>query len=120
VVAVGPLWLSILQIMVIGRGKRPQAAAYQWFVFAILCCSQSGNDLNKDLTKFGFNLNMKVVSRKNPSVFLAYYHSTFTFNSFSCWIFILFLFFQSCNNKNNFLKFRHFQRHGHLDLQWTK
>jgi len=29
VVAVGPLGLSILQIMVIGRSNRPQAAAYQ-------------------------------------------------------------------------------------------
>jgi hypothetical protein len=29
VVAAGPLGLSISQIMVIGRGNRPQAAAYQ-------------------------------------------------------------------------------------------
>ncbi len=120
VVAVGPLGLSSLQIMVIGWGNRPQAAAYQWFCFAILCCSQSGNDLNEDLAKFGFKLHMKVVSKKRPSIFLANYHSTFTIPSFSCKIFIYFLFFHSCNNKKNFLKFLHFQRRGHLDLQWTK
>jgi hypothetical protein len=62
------------------------------------------------------NSHNLVNNTKHPTT----YRSTFTIPSFSCRIFIYFLFFHSRNNKNNFLKFQHFQRRNHLDLQWTK
>jgi hypothetical protein len=43
-----------------------------FFFLAILYCIQSGNDLQEDLAKFGYKLNMKVNSLNSyPSIFLA-------------------------------------------------
>jgi hypothetical protein len=39
--------------------------------------------------------------------------STLTIPSFSCRIFIYFLYYHSCNNNKSFQKLRHFQRGGH-------
>jgi hypothetical protein len=44
-----------------------------FFFLAILCCSQSGDDLQKRLAKFGYKLNMKVIFKEIPSIFLASY-----------------------------------------------
>jgi len=35
-------------------------------VLSIWCCSQSGNDPQKDLAKFGYKLNMEVIFIKKP------------------------------------------------------
>jgi hypothetical protein len=43
------------------------------FFGAILCRSQSGDDLQKHLTKFGYKLNMRVIFKEIPSIFLASY-----------------------------------------------
>jgi hypothetical protein len=40
---------------------------------AISCYSQSGDDPQEDLAKFGYKLNKEVNSQKNPSIFLATY-----------------------------------------------
>jgi hypothetical protein len=32
--------------------------------WAILCCSQSGNDSQEDLAKFGYKVNMKVKKKQ--------------------------------------------------------
>ncbi len=47
----------------------------QWFFFflAIFCYSQSGDDPQEDLAKFGYKLNMKINVLKHPSIFLATY-----------------------------------------------
>jgi hypothetical protein len=39
----------------------------------ILCYSQSGNDTQEDLARFGYNLNMKVIFKKHPSILLVTY-----------------------------------------------
>jgi hypothetical protein len=41
-----------------------------FFLGSILCCSQSGDDPQEDLAKFGYRLNMRL---KHPSMFLATY-----------------------------------------------
>jgi hypothetical protein len=44
------------------------------FLFlAISCYSQSGDDPQDDLAKFGYKLNKEVKSQKTPSIFLATY-----------------------------------------------
>jgi hypothetical protein len=40
---------------------------------AILCYSQSGNDQQEDLAKFGYKLNMKLTISKHPSIFFGYF-----------------------------------------------
>jgi hypothetical protein len=44
-----------------------------YFFFLNLCCSQSGDDPQEDLAKFGYKLNMKVKFLKHPSLILATY-----------------------------------------------
>jgi hypothetical protein len=44
------------------------------FLFlAISCYSQSDDDPQEDLAKFGYKLNKEAISQKNPSIFLATY-----------------------------------------------
>jgi hypothetical protein len=44
-----------------------------FYFLAILCYSQSGDDLQEDVAKFGYKLNLKIFFVKNPSIFLAAY-----------------------------------------------
>jgi hypothetical protein len=41
-------------------------------------CSQSGNDPQEHLARFGYKLNMKVKSLKNPSNIFGYIHEPCT------------------------------------------
>jgi hypothetical protein len=36
---------------------------------ALLCCTQSGNDLQEDLARFGYKLNMKVIKKESLYIF---------------------------------------------------
>jgi hypothetical protein len=45
-----------------------------FFFKALLCYyTQSGNDLQKDLARFGYKLNMKVIKKESLHIFLAAY-----------------------------------------------
>jgi hypothetical protein len=49
-----------------GGGRDPQSISVS--LVKILCCSQTCNDPQEDLAKFGYKLNRK---SKHPSIFLA-------------------------------------------------
>ncbi len=42
-------------------------------ILSILWCNQSDHDLQEDLAKFGYRLNMKIIFLKHPFIFLATY-----------------------------------------------
>jgi hypothetical protein len=46
---------------------------FYFYFREIFCYSQSGDDPQEDLTKFGYKLNMKINVLKHPPIFLATY-----------------------------------------------
>ncbi len=76
-----------------GKGRRikdieipiEQVAVTLVFVLSILWCNQSDHDLQEDLAKFGYRLNMNIILKKHPFIFLAMYlnHVWWFFLNFS-------------------------------------